>query len=238
MIYSENSKIQRYIPSGRLYESLKIEINNALEMPRKYRLGKTNIEIYGKEKALEISRKLSISKKGKPSHNLGRKFPPEFGQNISKRRTGTKMSDEAKKRRSERQMGENNPFFGKTHTPETKQKISDANSGDKHCFYGKHFTEEHKKAIGDAQRGKTVSRESIEKRKITIANNPKPYSEKRRQEMREFFTQNNPRSRKCSINNIEFKSMSEAARILNLSNKIIRNRILSDKNKWSEWILI
>ena len=42
-------------------------------------------------------------------------------------------------------FGENNPFYGKTHTVETKQKLSLLASqriGNKNPFYGKHHSEE------------------------------------------------------------------------------------------------
>lgn len=37
---------------------------------------------------------------------------------------GKKHTDESRKKRSISSMGENNPFYGKTHTPEAKQEIS------------------------------------------------------------------------------------------------------------------
>lgn len=43
--------------------------------------------------------------------------------------------------------GEQNPHYGKPHSPEAKQKISQANKG-------RHHTEEAKKAMSDAKKGK------------------------------------------------------------------------------------
>ena len=58
---------------------------------------------------------------------------------------GHKVSEERKKMLSELMIGEGNPFYGKTHTEESKKKQSKAHLGFK------------------------PSKESIEKRKMTIA---------------------------------------------------------------------
>lgn len=66
--------------------------------------------------------------------------------------------------------GENNPFYGKTHTKEvreksrirnighrhsdeTKQKMSESRRGENNWCYGKHFTEEHKQKISKSHMG-------------------------------------------------------------------------------------
>lgn len=53
----------------------------------------------------------------------------------------------------EKMFGENNPFYGKTHSEETKALLSEKAServGEKNPFYGKHHTEETKKKISEA----------------------------------------------------------------------------------------
>lgn len=51
---------------------------------------------------------------------------------------GKKLSEETKNKLSEMRKGEQNPFFGKTHTPEVREKIRQAHLGRKQ-------TDEHKK---------------------------------------------------------------------------------------------
>nr|DAL08534.1 MAG TPA_asm: intron associated endonuclease [Caudoviricetes sp.] len=115
---------------------------------------------------------------------------PEFGYNFSsggESHTGIKLSEEAKKKISEankgrlagknnplygvRRCGEDNPFYGKSHTEdtkekirnkrigthlteETKQKISNATKGENNPRYGKTLEEETKIKISEALKGK------------------------------------------------------------------------------------
>ncbi len=57
----------------------------------------------------ETRKKMSISKKGKPSN-----------------RKGKKSSTETKKKISDLTTGEKNPMFGRKHTEETRKKMSEA----------------------------------------------------------------------------------------------------------------
>jgi group I intron endonuclease len=110
------------------------------------RLGRTNIDLFGEEKAKEASRKLS-----------------EYG----KTRTGNK-----------------NPFYGRHHTEETKQKIRDT------------------------------------KNKI-------PISER---------TKNNSQITPVQINGVNYMSLSEAGRQLQISPPMLIYRIRSTKEKYSGYI--
>lgn len=72
--------------------------------------------------------------------------------------TGLKMSDESKKKISEKakkRVGELNSFFGKHHTDETKEKIRNGNIGKKSEFKGKHHTEKVKQYFSDLYKGKS-----------------------------------------------------------------------------------
>lgn len=76
----------------------------------------------------------------------------KFGYNVCKKPGGSYgvepwnkgrvgvFSGETKEKQSKSKLGENNPFYGKKHTPETKKRISKSHKGVK-------FSEEHKKNI-------------------------------------------------------------------------------------------
>ena len=79
---------------------------------------------------------------------------------MSKSSTGIKrnITDESRKKMSERMRGnknpmfgkqkELNPFYGKKHSQETKLKISNLTSGENHIFYGKKRPEHSAKLSG------------------------------------------------------------------------------------------
>jgi hypothetical protein len=66
---------------------------------------------------------------------------------------GGNWSEESKKNFSEYKKistkGENNSFFGKTHSKEAKSKMSESRSGENHVFYGKKRVEHSKKMAGE-----------------------------------------------------------------------------------------
>lgn len=49
-----------------------------------------------------------------------------------------------------RMAGENNPFFGRTHTEESLNSMRESHSGEKNSNFGVKFTEDHKRKIGKA----------------------------------------------------------------------------------------
>lgn len=55
-----------------------------------------------------------------------------------------------KEKKSKKATGENNPFYGKTHTEEVRKKISDANKKPK--------SEEHKRKISESNKGKNTGK--------------------------------------------------------------------------------
>ena len=116
---------------------------------------------------------------GKPSPMKGkhRTFTEEHKHNISKGKTGVKLSKEhsrkialgntgkkrtpeVKKKMSEGKMGENNPFYGKKHKPESKKKISEQTTGEQNPFFGKKHTEEFKRGLSEARTGKTLGKDN------------------------------------------------------------------------------
>jgi len=77
---------------------------------------------------------------------------------ISKSRIGMKLSESHCVAISKRMMGENNPFYGKSHSKETIEKIKETlqgqMDGENNPFYGKTHTEETKKLLSENHKGK------------------------------------------------------------------------------------
>lgn len=120
--YAGKETIKRLIElvKGKSYEEIygtekTREIKTNLSSLRK---GKSYVEVFGKEKAEQTKEKQSI-------------FRAEYLKNHTEplpsiRKT---LSTEERKLLSEKMSGENNPFFGKTHTDETKHMISEKQKG-------------------------------------------------------------------------------------------------------------
>ena len=49
--------------------------------------------------------------------------------------------------------GENNPFYGRTHSEETKQRMRDSKKGENHPMYGKSLPEKTKRKLSDSTKG-------------------------------------------------------------------------------------
>ena len=76
-------------------------------------------------------------------------------------------SEESRRKISEAAKGENNYWCGKSHSNETKKKISQANKGENHPLYGKSHSEETKIKMSEVKKGKCFSEEH--RRKISAA---------------------------------------------------------------------
>lgn len=159
----------------------------------------------------------------------------EIKAHISKKTKGRKLTTETRLKISESLKGNKNPFYGKHHTDETKRKLSEANSGENAFNFGRKFSDLHRQKIGDGNRGRIASEESKEKRRITIANNPKPISEERKQFLTDLLRKHNKNARKCLICGIEYDSISAVARNFGISNKVAKSRIKSEDDEWVEW---
>ena len=59
--------------------------------------------------------------------------------------------------------GENNPFYGRSHSNETRKKLSQRLSGDGNPNYGKQKSDETKKKMSDSHKGKTFTDEHKKK---------------------------------------------------------------------------
>lgn len=70
---------------------------------------------------------------------------------------GRKHTEEAKSKMSEfwkgKNIGKNNPFYGKQHTKEVKEKMSERQIGEKSKWYGKHLPKETRDKIGLKSQG-------------------------------------------------------------------------------------
>lgn len=100
--------------------------------------------------------------------------------------TGMKHSEETKKLISSKTSGENNPFYGKTHSEENRKKMSDANKGksineaqrkglSSQWQKGVPKSEEHRRNISNGLKGRTYSEETL--KKMSEAKKGKKWSE-------------------------------------------------------------
>jgi group I intron endonuclease len=145
---SSKSRIKSHIKRNSL-------IGNAL---RKYGINNFKIyEFYIPEKLLdyfEIELIKRLNTQSPNGYNL------ESGGNKNKH-----LHKKTKKKLSIIRMGENNPFYNKTHTKEVRKKISESNMGDKNFNYGKKFSKEYRKKISknhsDVSGGKNPSAKKV-----------------------------------------------------------------------------
>lgn len=128
--------------------------------------GDVNTSEYNPAKLPEVRKKMSLKKKGKPSSFKGKKLSEEAKKKISERNKGRKMSDNFRERM--REIGKRRGGFmtGRHHTEETKKKISKATkgknnpmygvslSGKLNGMYGKRHSEETKRKISEALKAK------------------------------------------------------------------------------------
>jgi group I intron endonuclease len=110
-----------------------IEKLNAVKSLKYYNIspGGSYNSNFGKSRTDEVKKKISKTNKGFQHTEeakekirqaaTGRKLSEKTKQKLSNFRTGTKQSEETKKKISQSITGENNPFYGKTHSEKTKQ---------------------------------------------------------------------------------------------------------------------
>lgn len=120
-------------------------------------------------------------------------------------------------------FGKNNPFYGKKHTQESLKKMKIAKNGmydgEKNPFFGKRHSEETKAIISKKNKGKLKG---------------VPKSEEQVKKMRN----NSPKNTSVVINGVEYISISEASRSLNIDRKTISYRIKSSNSKFSGYNFI
>jgi group I intron endonuclease len=76
--------------------------------------------MWGKKHTPETRNKMSASNN---RYWLGKNQPPEAIEKRRQKMIGRKVSEEVKEKQRVKMTGENNPFYGETHTPEAKEKI-------------------------------------------------------------------------------------------------------------------
>ena len=129
-----------------LYNNLSLEEANKMEIELIKKYNSTN-DKYG----------YNITQGGKNFHHS-----EETKKKISEANKislkGNKWSDEQKRKMSEKMMGENNPFFGKTHSEETKKLISQHRKGkckgSEHPLFGKHHDQKTLNKISQNRKSK------------------------------------------------------------------------------------
>lgn len=99
-----------------------------------------------------------ISKLNTTNRNMGYNMT-KGGDGI----TGVKLSEEAKKKISERTRGINHPLYGKHHTEESNNKNRIAHLGENSAWFGRKHTDEEKTKIGKGNKGKIISKETRKK---------------------------------------------------------------------------
>jgi hypothetical protein len=147
--YLREDKTPYYIGKGkgkRLYKKSKREVNSP------------------KDKSRIIFLKQNLTEEEAFKHEIymiaffGRK---DLGTGILRNKTdggdgpsGAIRSEETKQKMSEARTGENNHFYGKSHTLETRNKLSERFSGENHPMYGKNHSQESRQKISKVHKGK------------------------------------------------------------------------------------
>ena len=168
----------------------------------------------------KTKQKMSVSKRGINNPNYGKKCSDEAKAKIS-------LANKCKSK----MKGELHPQFGKQRSEETKNKISKANSGKKRTI-------EQCKNISNGLKGtqnclgRVLTWET--KEKIGLKHKGKILSDKTRAKI----SMNSISNKRCIINNLEFNSITNAVKYLNLTSRIVSNRLKSDSEEWVDWQFI
>jgi len=157
-----SKKMNRYVPSSRVYEyakRLRVSIGVSKETLEKMRIAganisdKTRLKMRNSHLGIKLSdeHKKSISKS-----NLGREVKESTKEKISRSNKGKVRDEEARRKMSLAKKGKPSSFKGKTLSEEAKQKIRDKKMGKK-------LSNEHKEKIGSSLKGKTYNTKNKKK---------------------------------------------------------------------------
>lgn len=123
--------------------------------------------------------------------------------------------------------GNTTSFHGHKHTEKTKQLMCANQSGKLNSFYNKTHTEDTKRHFSEIRSGVSKSSEHI--RKISSTNSGKPKSKEHIEKLRKASlkckTSNSNLPKSVVINDVNYNSIGEASRTLNVAKATIRNRI-------------
>lgn len=128
----------------------------------------SSIEKYGIE-AFEVIEEFDVAYSKEELDKLEKKYIKDFnclnpnGYNNDEGGNEGKLCEESKRLLSEKNSGENNPFYGKKHSEETKKKMKENHAnirGEKHPMYGKHQSEETKEKNRQAHLKENLSEET------------------------------------------------------------------------------
>lgn len=117
---------------------------------------KAHSELQKKRFSGENNPMYGVHRHGEDVPFYGKHHTEETRQRLSEIRTGSRSSDDTRKKISEAITGEGNPMYGKHHTEKTKMKISKA-------LKGKPLMEETRKKIGEALKGRRHTKETRKK---------------------------------------------------------------------------
>ena len=143
------------------------------------------------------------------------------GYNLTSGGLNFVRTEETKRKNSELQKGELNHNFGKKASPETRKKMSESRKGERNHMFGKKMPEGHLEKMLEAQKGKPHPRLG------------KTFSEESRKKMSEAQKGNLPSNTmpiRCNENGVAYKSMTAAAKALNLSTSEISNFFKGKRN--------
>ena len=172
--------------------------------------------------AVENEQFYNIAKGGEGGHTIAGyndEQKQRYHDNMSKALKGRVFSEEHKRKISKslknaslKRCGENNPFYGKTHSEETKRRIAEKSSRNK---LGKKLTEEHKKKISESHKGKIVSLET--RKKMSEITTMRNLGSKHSDETKRKISESNKVKVEISLNKKTrtFDSIQECAKYIN-----------------------
>ncbi|AYJ74122.1 GIY-YIG family homing endonuclease [Bacillus phage BSP15] len=122
--------------------------------------------------------------------------------------------------------GEKNPMFGKTHSDEIRRKLSEINSGEHNPWYG---NTEHMNKMRSKITKRFDGRKHTEETKEKMSKAHK--GREKTEETRRKLSLNNGNNSGIVIDNVFYRSMSEASRQLNISRTTITSRVNNPRFK-------